>query len=204
MVAPERMSSSNSCCSSSSSYGWRATCQQSSQHRKERGRGRSGERSRKDGNAGSSGVRTLASNSGPISRLMPFSDGARVGAGFAGSSRWASSLSLGVRLWKIFAPFTFSIDVRRDSPDPTTVVDFCDFCESVDMRDVRPCAGAGAVPFVAVDSPFRGEDVDVRGAAFFWSVLREKDLLLRGRWAWALDSPSMWAYTVARRAREAR
>ena len=141
---------------------------------------------------------------------MPFSDGARVGAGFAGSSRWASScwacLSLGVRLWKIFAPFTFSIDVRRDSPDPTTVVDFCDFCESVDMRDVRPCAGAVAVavPFVAVDSPFRGEDVDVRGAAFFWSVLREKDLLLRGRWAWALDSPSMWAYTVARRAREAR
>ena len=84
-------------------------------------------------------------------------------------------------------------DVRRDSLDPTTV----DFCESVDIRD-RAGAVTDAVvdPFVAVDSPLSGEEVDVREAAIL-SALLEKDLLLRGRWACAWDNPSMWAYTVA-------
>ena len=89
-----------------------------------------------------------------------------------------SGLSLNVRVWKIFAPLAFSIDVRRDSFEPTTV----DFCESVDIRE-------GLVD-VAVDSPAMGDDVDDRPV---FSPLLENDLLLRGRAA--LDSASMCSNT---------
>ena len=60
-----------------------------------------------------------------------------------------SGLSLNVRVWKIFAPLAFSIDVRRDSFEPTTV----DFCESTDARAPPPAR-------LAVDSPPNGDDVD--------------------------------------------
>ncbi len=108
---------------------------------------------------------------------MPISLLDRANAAFAGSC-----LSLRLRAWKIFAPFAFSKDVRRDSldPCPSTV----DFCESVDSRDLA----AG----VAVDSPSIGDDVDVLGAMVL-SVLLVNDLLLRGRWA--LDNASMCSYT---------
>ena len=75
---------------------------------------------------------------------------------------------------------TFSRDVRRDSPEPTTV----DFCESL---DTRPLAGA------AVDSPPNGDDVDVLGTAIL-SMLLENDLLRRGRCAFV--NASMCWYTV--------
>ena len=100
-----------------------------------------------------------------------------------------SVLSLSVRVWKILAPLTFSMDVRRDSLDPTTVVDFC---ESVDIRDDFPPAPA------AVDSPLNGDDVDPRDTL---SPLRENDLLRRGRAA--LDRASMCSNTD-KQARETR
>lgn len=114
----------------------------------------------------------LASNSGS-SRLIPFSLCDRANAAVAGSC-----LSLRLRVWKIFAPFIFSRDVRRDSLVAATP----DFCESVDIR-----ALAGA----AVDSPPIGDDVDVRGATI---LSLENDLLLRGRCV--LARASMCLYTV--------
>ena len=101
----------------------------------------------------------LASNSW-YSRLIPISlcDRAKTPA-TAGSSL---PRSLKLRLWKIFTAFAFSIDVRLDSFDPTTVGAF-DLVESIDMR--------------ALDGV--GEDVDVRETPL--SVPRENDLLRRGR-----------------------
>ena len=135
----------------------------------------------------------------PFSRLMPFSVADRARAEFAGSC----CLSLGVRLWKILLPLAFSNDAPRDSLEPTAV----DFCDSVDTRD-RAVPLAHAVPATVpvtvevdgvcaweVDSPLRGDEEDVRDTMAL-SVLREIDLLLRGRWDWAFDNASMWAKTA--------
>ena len=91
-----------------------------------------------------------------------------------------SGRSLSVRVWKILAPLTRSIDVRRDSLVEPTIVDRD---ESTDCRDPFPGA-------VVVDSPFIGDDVDPRPPLL---SLRENDLLRRGRAAF--ESASMCSYT---------